>query len=396
MPANPIFQPPSFPPPRAAPQPITEPPAPATRPRQPGGGRNGSISPRGNRWLAQQPPSRGRKSKTFDTVEQAQEWLDRAHATAVLYGSDLDAAGATSLGDALAAWLDGLAIKTNTRNGYRSQLRPVFAHPLAAMPIRDVRHIHVDTLMMAAPTGNPRDKVGDRLRPFFRWATAGDLIARDPWVRSQGERLQELALDDVVPLPTTGLAWTVPEARQALAGIELPYLRALMAFMLVTGTRRGEAIGLAWGAVEGTTARIARNRTIGGGIVVVEARPKTRKPRTAYFGSRLAAMIEGLRPEAAVKHDDYVFISRRTGQPLSPGGTGVSIKRQMRRLGLPNVGATHALRRTFATALDGEGCPVIVREALLGHSGSRYAVPHESDLRKWAERADELFLDGLD
>jgi integrase len=389
VPANPDFQPPSIPPSRSAAQPIAEPLLKGRRQA-----RHGSISERGARWLAQQPPSQGRKSKTFDDWDKAQAWLDRAHATAVLYGADVDQAGVTPLGAALSLWIDGLAIKESTRAAYRQQLRPILAHSLATMPVRDVRHVHVDTLMLAAPSGNPRDKVGDRLRPFFRWATAGDLIARDPWVRSQGEKLQERALDDAATYPTTGLAWTVDEARRMIADIERPYLRTLVAFMLVTGARRGEAIGLPWNAIDGHAATISRNRTVAGGGIVIESRPKTRKSRLAYFGPHLAAMLDGIRPPA-VKSDDYVFVTDRTGEALSPGGVAITIKRQVARIGLPNVGATHALRRTFATALDNDGCPEIVREKLLGHSGSRYAVPHEADLRKWAERADELFLDGI-
>jgi site-specific recombinase XerD len=104
-------------------------------------------------------------------------------------------------------------------------------------------------------------------------------------------------------------------------------------------------------------------------------------------------LLDEIRP-AVVKPDDHVFISNQYQKPLSPNGVGVEIKREMRRAGLPDVGATHAMRRTFATALDNDGCPVIVREALLGHIGA-YAVPHDCDLRKWGERADAIFLEGI-
>jgi len=75
----------------------------------------GTVYARGDRWVAQQPPSGGRRAETFDTEEAAWEWLKRAHARRVLLGGDVEQAGATPLGDGLDVWLGRLAVKESTR-----------------------------------------------------------------------------------------------------------------------------------------------------------------------------------------------------------------------------------------------------------------------------------------
>jgi integrase len=352
----------------------------------------GSVSARGTRWLAQQPPSAGRKSKTFDTPDEAWRWLARAHATTVLYGADTDAAGKMPLAVAMASWCSRLTVKETTRACYLQTLAPTLADDIAAMAVRDVRGMHVEALILARPIGHARAKTAEHLRAFFRWATANDLTARDPYIRSDGEKLRKHALKRAGRTSTTGLAWTVEQARTALAGMQDRQLRTLAAFMLITGARRGETLGLAWGGINGHVAMLARNHTIGGGKAMTEDLPKTETARSAYFGPRLAAMLEAHCPPGLMAFDDYVFTAPRKGGPLHPGAVSLQLTRTTQTLGLPRIGATHALRRTFATALDADGCPPIVREALLGHAGSRYAVAHEDDMRKWGERADELFL----
>lgn len=386
------FQPPSFPPAPAAPQYFTEPtpsfPVGFVKPP-------GSVSARGARWLAQLPPSAGRKSKTFDTPDEAWTWLSRAHATAVLYGADVDAAGKMPLTAAMASWCARLTIKETTRRDYLQTLAPTLADDIAAIPVRDIRPMHVEALLLARPTGHARAKTAEHLRAFFRWATANDLIARDPWIRSDGEKLRKHALKQAGRTPTTGMAWTVEQAREALAGMQDRQLRTIAAFILVTGARRGEALGLAWGGINGHAAMLGRNHTLGAGKPMTEDRPKTDIIRNAYFGPRLAAMLDAHCTATAVRFEDFVFTAPRKGGPVNPGAVTLQLTRTSRLLGLPRVGATHALRRTFATALDTDGCPPIVREALLGHAGSRYAVALDDDMRRWGERADELFLDGI-
>ena len=358
----------------------------------------GTISQRGERWLAMEPPNSAgkRPSKTFATRDKAKEHLALVAARRVMAGGDTAQASEQPLRVAMDYWLTHrLMVKETTRACYRQELAPIFAHELADTPLRDVQPDVLETLLLSIPPGHHRIKIAYRFQGFFKWATANDRIVKDPWVRSsEKDKIMKRAKKRARTLPTTGQAWTVTEARALLAGIPASPFRVLTAFMLVTGVRRGEALGLEWGSVGDRCAGICRNHTLGGGKIITEETPKPDEPRNAWYGPRLAAMLESLHPDGATAYEDFVFLGRE-GRPFNPSGVTLQLTRIAKRLGLPRVGGTHALRRTFATALDGDKCPIVVREALLGHSGSAYAVAHPDVMRKWGERADELFLDGL-
>lgn len=359
----------------------------------------GSVYPNGRgKFIAQEPMNADgkRPSETFETEADGWEHLTQLYAQALMRRGKPNKVSAMPLQLALTQWVGKLVVKESTKDTYRNQLRPVMRHPDVHLPLRDVTEDDVETLIRAATPGNARIKVILRLGQFFRWAVRREYITRDPFLFSQAEALMKEAegVAETKRHASTGKAWTLDEMREALASIERPYFRALMAFMLVTGARRGEAAGLAWGAIDGNTARIARNLVVSSGKIFVEPLPKTRKPRTAYFGPNLAAMIEGLRP-ARCKADGYVFVSGKFGEPLTPDTISQDVKRLVHRMGFTDAGATHALRRTFATVLDEQDCPETIRETLLGHAVSRYAVARPDALQRWAEIADKLFLDGI-
>ena len=71
-------------------------------------------------------------------------------------------------------------------------------------------------------------------------------------------------------------AWSAEQLSAFLAHVEGDRLHPLWRFIVVTGCRRGEALGLRWGDVdlEAGTAVITNQRSIAGGSVV-EGAPKT-------------------------------------------------------------------------------------------------------------------------
>ena len=356
---------------------------------------------RGTVYVAQLPPSRrqGRghgDSKSFDVLADAWTWLKRDAARAELYGARPDRAGRMPLRDAMPIWIDGLAVEENTRAFYRQNLQPTWEHRLAATSVADLSPAILEALLNARNIGHTRNRVGDHLRAFCAWATANDLIDRDPWLRStEVEKIKRKAKLYAKRRASTGKAWTVSEAREVLRALRFgAYGRdvyfAVFAYILVTGARRGEALGLAWATVDGHTAKAERNRTLAAGRIFTRDRPKNHVVRDTFYGPNLAEILDGLRPRV-VRPDGYVFRTA-DGEPHSPDAVSAAVASIARVLGLPHIGGTHGLRRTFATALDEAGCPERVREALLGHDKSEYVVSHEDQMIKWGELADEIFL----
>lgn len=173
--------------------------------------------------------------------------------------------------------------------------------------------------------------------------------------------------------------WTADEARRFLDAVADDRLYALWLLLVVTGMRRGEALGLRWKDVDLVAGRIAIRQTLLKiGYETHFGEPKTKRSRrsvsidaftvaalTAHRERQLAERLPTLEPasDAAL---DLVF-TQTDGRPLQPQNVTQAFGNTLRRLGLPII-RLHDLRHTSATLALGAGIhPKVVSERL-GHS----------------------------
>lgn len=151
--------------------------------------------------------------------------------------------------------------------------------------------------------------------------------------------------------------------------------------LAMTGMRRGEALGLAWSALDLDAGRVSIRRTLVDVTTVEEGRrptfhdPKTtRGTRVVALDPTTVATLRDWRTELAkecARHGvepahDLVF-THDDGRPRHPGHTSRTFERRVRRLGLPCI-RVHDLRHTWASlALESGVHPKVVSERL-GHS----------------------------
>jgi ATP-dependent helicase/nuclease subunit A len=160
-----------------------------------------------------------------------------------------------------------------------------------------------------------------------------------------------------------------------------------------TGVRRGEALGLAWGAVNWNEATIRISQQI-------VKDPKTRaldvNPLKTENGRRTITITSNL-VEALLDHcqrhlgigDDVLIMSRRDQSPMMPDSFTWWFRTQLRpMLGDGDWFTPHCLRRTHATQLDELGVRPKDIHARLGHSDpmttARYRaapLPHTAGYR---------------
>lgn len=151
---------------------------------------------------------------------------------------------------------------------------------------------------------------------------------------------------------------------------------------LLTGLRRGEALGLYWENVDfeaGTlTVRQARKRMPYAGPVV-EGKPKTDASlRTIPLAAEAVAVLRRIRAQMAeasmrrgLEVPDFVFAHILHGKwaGWSPDTAGRALRRLYERAGLPQVDKpVHALRHTQGTLLALAGVHPRVAQKLLGHA----------------------------
>lgn len=351
-------------------------------------GQVGSISTRqgatGNtKYLAQLPPSMGRKSKTFDTLEQAQAWLG----TQTQADKDL---GSMSLSEALEAWLSTAAIKATVRKAY-GNLGTRHVNPsIGSSKLTDVSPADIDRVMAATPANSTRGKVGKVLGGLFRWALAHGHVETDPYSRSQAQRLVKLAGLQVQPRPSADNTWSIEELRYFLEAEADDTYRLLWLFFAITGARRGEAVGLTWEQtnLDQSYVWLQENVTAVSGQIIIEARPKNWQRRRAYIGTRMVEALRGLPRESR-----WVF--SRSGLHLSPEAVTGKLTRLTNHLGLPLLGGPHGLRRTFATLADLMGVRERVVQQALGHAPNvtqRYQKVSEAELVELATRMESLIM----
>lgn len=154
-------------------------------------------------------------------------------------------------------------------------------------------------------------------------------------------------------------------------------LAPLWGFLVTTGVRRGEALGLRWSDVdlEAGTARIVQT------ISSVDHVPTVSEPKTAA-GRRLLrldqATVATLRRHRKVQNEERLLLGEGwqdhglvfctvDGRVLHPDRTSREFQRRVERWGLPRI-PLHGLRHTWATLAMSAGVHPRVVQERLGHS----------------------------
>ncbi|MBL4934189.1 tyrosine-type recombinase/integrase [Clostridium sp. YIM B02515] len=66
--------------------------------------------------------------------------------------------------------------------------------------------------------------------------------------------------------------------------------------------------------------------------------------------------------------EDYLFISRQTGEQLTNRGVEAAMEKAVKKAGLNRKATPHTLRHSFATHLMNDGVDLVTIQALMGHS----------------------------
>lgn len=139
----------------------------------------------------------------------------------------------------------------------------------------------------------------------------------------------------------------------------------ILTFMVLTGCRIGEALGLLWSDVDFVTGKVTFNGTAvrvpGGGVTNQRHGKTAASTRTISVPPRALRILEARQRNAEVV---FPSVRMRVRDPVNVE----NIWRQNRgRLGFEEV-TTHALRKTAATGLDVAGMSARGIAEYLGHA----------------------------
>ncbi|SEJ70376.1 Site-specific recombinase XerD [Deinococcus reticulitermitis] len=347
------------------------------------------------RWEWRISAKVGGKSRTLsgtaDTEAKARAAAQRAKVDAEAGRRALNRA--VTLGAHLEGWLKGRdGISDSTRRKYGDLLRlhvlpEVGALKLAAVDAATLREFYGrlregDQARKRRALGySSRRQIHNVLYAALGQAAADGLIPGNP-AAVPGVRPTQAARE-VEPVR----AFTRGQAARFLAVADAEGERTgqVLAFLLLTGMRRGEVLGLRWEHVTlgGATPalRVVVQRTVSGSRVF-EGPPKTRHGRrTVPLSAEAVAVLERVRARTAEEHaalypedppSPYVFPSLRGG-PYDPSNFTRVMKRVCAAAGVPAL-AVHDLRHTFASLASFGGVRVEVLSRILGHSDPAFTL----------------------
>jgi integrase len=281
-----------------------------------------------------------------------------------------------SFDDLAGEWL--LTVEANLAAGTHARYRRDLARAR-----KRIGHVQIQALDVAALNRLYAELAGDGLGPSTIRAThvvvgkvLGDAVRWGRLVRNPARLADPPSPRRVAEARPEGRTWTGPEVEEALRQWRDVRHGAAWSFMVATGVRPGECLGLRWSDVDldGCAASIRQ------AITSVDHRPhtgptKTGKARRIDLDARTVSMLrshramqaeERLALGAGYGEGDFVF-ALPDGRPYHPDHFNRAFSRWLERSGLPAF-RLYDVRHTHATLLLEAGVDVKVVADRLGNS----------------------------
>lgn len=179
--------------------------------------------------------------------------------------------------------------------------------------------------------------------------------------------------------------------------------KALVMFMIDSGCRRGETVGLKWSEVDLETGRcnICNNAQYTAGRGTYLTTTKSRKNRVIYLNRPVLDVLRAWKKEQAVLYfklgipqSGFCF-TQDNGEMMNPQAPTSYLERFGKKYDLPGI-HPHALRHTMATISIANGADVVSISEKLGHADPSITLNVYSHANDEAQRrANEVLANAL-
>ncbi len=179
--------------------------------------------------------------------------------------------------------------------------------------------------------------------------------------------------------------------------------KAFVIFMLDSGCRNGEVVGLKWDAINFTNGevKIRLNAQYASGKGIYLSTPKNRKNRTITLNPPALAVMREWRREQAetflamgIQVSGFCF-TREDGSMINPGSPKDFFDRFGKKYELPGI-HPHAMRHTCASLMIAGGADVASVSAKLGHSSPSITLDIYTHVNEKAQqKANAILADAI-
>ena len=331
-----------------------------------------------------------RIEKYFNTLPEARNWLADSK-----YEDNHSNVGVTStvtVDTWFNYWYDNLIVdlSPNTRRNYKERYKINIQPSIGKMCISDVKPMHCKLIlnkMIDTYAGSTIKQTFIAMGTMFRAAVMNDVISKHPMDGVRYTKPVKAASDHRV--------LTTDEQKKFLEAAKSSHNYYQYAFILETGLRTGELIGLTWDAIDWDNHTLTVNKTL-------EFRHKQKfwragppKTQTSYRTIPLTAQAYNILLELKEKRktqklseelaqvltftdrktgqtsslvmSELVFINFRTGMPAKNSSYDTHLYKLCETAGIPPF-SMHTLRHTYATRAIESGMQPKILQKLLGHA----------------------------
>lgn len=330
-----------------------------------------------------------RIEKYFNTLPEARNWLadsryEDSHNTA-------ETISTATVDTWFNYWYDNLIVELspNTRRNYKERYEKNIKPYIGKMCISDVKPMHCKQLlnkMTDTYAGSTIRQVYITMGTMFRAAVINDVISKHP--------MDGVRYIKPVKQPNDHRVLSIEEQEKFLAVSSESHNYYQYLFILETGLRAGELIGLTWDAVDFSNKTITVNKTLEYRYSQKTWRAGPPKSNTSYrtipLTTTACKILSELKKESTTRKmsdeliklsytdrltgqklildmRNLVFINYRTGMPTKNSSYDTHLLKLCNTAGIPPI-SMHTLRHTFATRAVERGVQPKVLQRLLGHS----------------------------
>lgn len=314
-----------------------------------------------------------RIEKHFQSVREAKKWL--AEAKYEDEHSNISAASSMTVDAWFEYWINeikGNNVRPNTVRNYKERYAKNIKAYLGKMLLCDVKPLHCQNVLNQMAKENYRNStiVQTSITMFglFSSALENDMIIKNPVTKTvkctSGKESKEKRV------------LTVDEQKLFLDTVKGTSNYNQYAFLLQTGLRIGELIGLKWSDIDFKKNVVHIRRTMEYRHSVGEWRTGEPKSKAGYREVPLTQeAIRILKNQqeknsklkvVSLKFADSVFLSRN-GEPTKNSAYDTKIYYYCKKAGIENF-SVHTLRHTFATRCIEAGMRPKTLQEILGHS----------------------------
>lgn len=333
-----------------------------------------------------------RRQKVFPKLQECRQWL----ADSQLADEQGDCAFDREIcvKDWYLYWIDlkEKTVRPNTIRNYRERYEKNIAPVIGKMRLKDVKPFSCQQIMnKMAEEGYSSSTIYQAriaLYNMLDYAVQNDVILKNPCNKTVKANIGKAV--------SKKEALTIEQQKKFVKGIKGNAYENQYLFLLQTGLRTGEMVGLRWSDIDFKSRVLHVNQTMEYRYSVGEWRVGPPKSESGYRSVPLTDEAIEILSRQKLKNamckiillewTDYVFLCRK-GTPVKNSAYDTMLFKLCDRIGIPRF-SMHVLRHTFATRCIEAGMKPKTLQTILGHSNisitmNRYV--HTTDEEKCKE-----------